>query len=154
MWKKFAVATLLLLVSHGTVFGAIPSAFDIFSQMYAMQPGTDVKVAYDLLGPPHETNDEPHMLFWHFAPNRIVFILLRNNSIIENISYIEIYEQMELAAKRCEELKQGFCEIIGLPGKETKLGTGWFIKDSIFAVDYVEVDYTFNASVYFFETTR
>ena len=151
MLKKFIITALLLLILHGTVFGASPSATDIFNQMYLLQPGTDVKAAYDLLGPPQETNDTPPILLWNIAPNRVILVFLRNSSIIEKIGYIETYEQISFASMRYEELKKGFYKIIKSPAKEAEWGSGWFINNSIFAVDYSEESFGSNVTVYFFE---
>jgi len=54
MWKKLIVVTVLLLLFQRSVCGSTPLALDIYNQIYHLQPGANVKVAYDILGNPQE----------------------------------------------------------------------------------------------------
>jgi hypothetical protein len=61
---------------------------------------------------------------------------------IENSGYIEDYEQIGSARQRYEELKEGFCEILG-PVTENELGSMWPLENSFFTLDYAEVNDSF-----------
>jgi len=147
----------LLLIFQGVVYGAAPSAIDIYNRLHVLQPGASVKTAYDMLGSPQETNDTPPILLWRLAPDRVIIVFLCNDSIIIRDSvYIETYEQIEFARRRYEELKEEIYNILGLPFRETEMISVWFLKDSLyFTMDYAEVNYDnvglrFNVTMSFF----
>ena len=146
MLSKLIVIAFILIsvfcknIAHGVT---LPSALDIYNQVYTLQPGANVGVAYDLLGVPHETSDMPPMFLWFPAPNSAIIISLLNNTIIENSGYKEIYEEMHLARQRYRELKEEFFEILGAAVKEFELGTAWLVENYFFTLDYEEVNDNF-----------
>ena len=142
MRKKLLVIVFVLLYafSQDTAYGATPSALDIYNLIYPLQPGVNVQVAYDILGPSHEITERkgtiPPGLIWYPAPNRAIVVFLRNDSTLENCSYVEIYEEKEFARQRYEVLKGDFRSILGTPLQEFEWGTSWRVKNFTFAMDY------------------
>ena len=137
MWKYLTVMAIMLLILQGTVYGAEPTAADIYSQLYPLQRGANIKVAYDMLGSPHETMNAPPVLLWRLAPKRVLIIFLYGNSIIRDSAYIETYEQIEFARQRRKELKEGFEKILGA-ANEIECVYLWSVKNFYFTLDYAE----------------
>jgi len=140
------------LIFQGIVFGDTPSAIDIYNQMYPIQPGTNVKVAYEMLGNPQEKSRIHNSLMWQLASNRFLVVFV-NNSIIKDNGYFETYEQIEIARQRYEELKEGFYKILGSPieVKELECASAWYVRNSLFTLVYeTDNDIGPNIGVHFF----
>ena len=147
-WKKPTVITILLLLFfQKSAYGAPSSALDIFDIIYRLEPGTNVEVAYDMLGSPHERIERmltmPPALRWDIKPYGTYILYLRDSFTIHTSTYHEIYDQMEPALQRYKELKEGFHEILdvaGVPFREFDHTTGWLI-GNFFGVKYEKLSF-------------
>ena len=152
-WGKFTVVTLfLLLFFQGTVYGAVPTALDIYNAIKPLQTGVDLQVAYDLLGPSHEAGKregESLPFYWYFETgstatniptNAAIVILTRNNSTIHSTAYIEQFKHAESANQRYKDLEKGFNEIFGDAFGGREYAVYWGIEDFRFALhlDYLD----------------
>ena len=127
MRKKLIVVIVLLLLFSKTASGATPSALDICKIIYYLEPGTNVEVAYDMLGFPHKRTWRilmiPPSLRWDITTDRTIIVFLRDNSTIKSSIYFENYNQMEPALQRYKELKDGYHKVfdaVGIPFRESE----------------------------------
>ena len=148
MRKKLTVAIVLLLLFSEVAYGVPPSALGIFRIIYNLEPGTNVEIAYDMLGSPQRRTWRifmiPPALRWDITTDRTIIVFLRDNSTIGSSIYYENYNQMESALQRYKEIKEAFHEILDAAGarfREFEHGTAWSIGNSVFGVEYKKVNY-------------
>ena len=152
--RKIIIAFLLVLFSLNMAHAAMPTALEIYNQIHSLQPGTDVDVAYKLLGAPQEkyegTKETPACLKWYsaiFNVEETFFVFYDdNNKRIDTVSYSETYDEFKTARQRYEVLKDGIFKILGTPVKDlvpiNNLGwvTEWNVGDSTFILGCEEID--------------
>ena len=156
-WGKLTAAIILsLLLFQSTVYGAPPSALDIYNQLLPLQPGENINIAHDLLGPPHEIGEREGELLPHYwqrttkttnvnVPAEIIMVvILRNNSIIDSSTYIEVFEQAVPAHQRYLELKEGFHNTLRAPFGEGEYSITWAVGNFRLklGLDYLDVNST------------
>ena len=152
MRKKLIVVVLLLLLFQIVAYGAPPSAFDVLKTVYYLEPGTNVEIAYDMLGPPDKKTGRiftiPPALRWYLTSDRTVLIFLSGDSVIKDTIYSEIYDQMEPARQRYEEFKDCLHEIKRVNDtvfRDYGHGIAWLIENSVFGVEFEKVSIFFGS---------
>ena len=146
MRKKLTVVIALLLLFSKIAYGTPPSALDIGKIIYHLEPGTNVEVAYDMLGPPDKKTGRffttPPALRWDLTPYGTIMIFLSDSFTIHTSLYSEIYDQMEPALQRYKELEEVFHEILDAAGvafKKFEHATACLIENSFFGLEYKKV---------------